>query len=308
LTPLVMFLLSLSGGRIEVATSVYVLFGYVVLLYVLLAALSFCAPGIHQCYAEQLGVPRRHAHALGYTSVLQAAVVTWLFWLAATHLFDHADLEAGERAQPALTTALFAASAASVLCTYVPRARPYLAAATHAFVLLFLVRLALPTCDWMPQSRSWSSIARVGLFFAITLVLDISTRTDEVSEGGVERDVDPTATDRSSRLFCVTMAHATLLVYADGLRTRRIVAQSAWVLVTSGWQLVLFGVALALVAYLVQPTVYVAPPPTLPVRIVTSAAASDPSLAATEAPLGVQRDSPPPRPSDAFAVVAYRWQ
>jgi hypothetical protein len=265
LTPLVMFLLSLAGGRIAFNTSIYILFGYVVLLYLLVAALSFFTPGVHQCFAEQLGVPHRHAHALGYTSVLQATVVVWLFWLAATQLFDAADLV--HTRSLLLSALVLLVSAATVVCTYAVAARPYLALSTHAFVVVFLLCLAFPSADWMPQSHSWSSIVRVGLFFAITLALDISTTIDEISEGGIEQSVDSAADCRPSRLFCVTVGSAALLVYADALRTRRILAQSAWVLVTSGVELIVVGATLCVLAYCLQPSYAPAPAPELPVTM-----------------------------------------
>jgi hypothetical protein len=252
LTPLVMFLLSLAGGRMTFTTSIYILFGYIVFLYLLLAALSFFTPGVHQCFPEQFGVPHRHSHALGYTSVLHTTVVVWLFWLAATQLFDAADLV--HRRSLLLSALILLVSASTLVCTYVVRLRPYLALATHAFVVVFLMCLAFPSADWMPQNHSWSSIVRVGIFFAITLALDISTTIDEISEAAIEHSVDSADDCRSSRLFCVTVASAALLVYADALRTRRILAQSAWVLITSGVELLVVGTVLCVLAYCLQPS------------------------------------------------------
>ena len=308
LTPFIMFLLSLAGGRIELSTSIYILFAYVIVLYLLLAVLSSFTPGVYQCFSEQLGTPHRHSHALGYTSVLHATVIVWLFWLVTTHLIDAADLVHGSRSL-VLVVLLAAASWATVVCTYTVSLRRFLPPATHAFVFVFLLCLVFPSADWMPQSHSWSSIVRVGIFFAITLVLDISTTTDEVCEAVVNTAVDPVADHRSSRVFCVTVAQTALLGYADALRTRRILAQSAWVLVTSSWDMLLIGAALLLTAFIMQPpTLYL--PPQL-ARAAESVVKSTGDAPAERHDVARSQRTDLPRPTDAFSaqhvVVDYRW-
>lgn len=224
LTLVANWILGISGLGNEFG--LYTLLVYALAVYVLLAVVPDSAV---RCDLDET----THTHALGSTCALHWAIFVWVAWIVSTFLFYKAEMVFPR--SRLLTLLLLVASALTI---YDRRA-----VAPHVFVGLFTLCLAFPGESWMPQTGDpVETVGRVILFFVLVNLLDMYLRTDTVAEADVG-DIE----DRK-QVFCASMEHAASLVSADGNRTRRIIAQSAWVLVTSDRDLVVYGVVLLLVA------------------------------------------------------------
>lgn len=231
----------------------YALIIYTFAIYVLLCAIERCgAPS--RCDIIDDDRPEQHLHSLGYSSALQTSILVWLGWFISTHLFFEADLLYSYSRLPVLL--MFVASAGTIVARYQSAWRLYEIVASHVFFIIFVASLGFPATVWVPQT-SWSigTLGRVFLFFFTSNLIDIFSRLEAVTEQDVVCDREASAGRRSVE-FCATMESANMLVTNESQRTRRIMAQSAWILVISGRDGLLYGLGLVAVWMAVYGNLY----------------------------------------------------
>lgn len=230
----------------------YTLVVHCLVVYILVSSLEHCGSPA-RCELEVDKRPDLHTHSLNYSSTLQTSVVVWLAWFVLAHLFFEADLLFAH--SRLLLLLLFITSAATTVASYRPQWKVCEILATHAFVVVYIICLAFPSTRWVPQTApSASTLIRVALFFLTSSVIDIIARYEAVSESQVVTDADPES--NSTRQFCLTMENANHLVVSDSQRTRRVMTQTAWLLITAGVDVIIYGLALIVIALLSHGRVY----------------------------------------------------
>lgn len=225
--------------------SLYILVIYCVFVYAAMSFTSFCA--ITPRCDEGDDKAAQHAHSLGYSSVFLTTVLVWLGWIVAAHLFFEAGLLFPESWW--LNLWMFVSSACSV--QFNKRSlKTFESLSTHSFILAFIFALAFPSDAWISQTATGAvTVVRVAAFFTLSTVLDITTCTESLVELDVAGSIGVESGNYSSQMFCMTMQGASVLACDESRRTRRIIAQSAWLLVMSGQRAIVFGLALCVVAF-----------------------------------------------------------
>lgn len=249
LSALVNLIFIISG--IARPLGLYSLLVYCLFIYLLLSAAAKCGTP-ERCDVEECGA-EYHAHSLGYSTALRTTVIVWIAWFVACHLMFEADLLYVH--SHLFVLPLFCASAATIVLSHMQSELE--GVASHAFVVAFLLSLAFPSPSWTFQTApSVSTVLRVALYFVLATLIDIYSEQHTLVERDIASAVPTDATQRESRLFCATMRSVEYLAARETRRTRRVVAQSAWVLVTSGTELCIFGLGLLFIAALTHGNLY----------------------------------------------------
>jgi hypothetical protein len=212
------------------------------------------------------GDPRTHTHAPTQQNALYVYIGVWLAWWAVTQAFYNADYHF------IFTWPLMLVMLTIVLVVSVSSTAVTHSLAVDLFLPIFLIVLALPSKDWMPQYMTWvRDELRVLFYFTAVFVADYLVERPSVSEQSVadlvEREQqlsaassatnastrrdDATAADAADLVcatyFCATIERYEAVQYAEHRRTKVIVALSAWVLVVSKHVILYFAALLALV-------------------------------------------------------------
>lgn len=203
---------------------------YTVLLYVLLLyALESGGIALLDAHQRQLArgttaPPPPHAPA---NSEIRPFIVIFLAWWAISQAFFEAHI-GYDIAWPQTLLLMLIVFASSLLPL------EFSAYAARLFPLAFLVALGLPSHCWMPQhARALLSVLRVFCFFVAVFVADFAvarrvTREYQLAEGLLKPQ---TLVAAAAEAYSEAMLECDLAYADERLRTLRIIAQCAWILV-----------------------------------------------------------------------------